>query len=100
MQKGKEMMVKAHMLCLLNKGNLLKKTTDTQIIERIELQKTLKKKHSHELKHNADIEMIVAYVFGELDTYFNVSLLFYFVVTKLFSPLSTCGGELRHFGNL
>ena len=44
--------------------------------------------------------MIVAYVSGELDTYLNVSLLFYFVVTKLFSPLSTCGGELRHFGNL
>ena len=43
--------------------------------------------------------MIVAYVSGELDTYLNVSLLFYFV-TKLFSPLSTCGGELRHFGNL
>ena len=34
---GKEMMVKAHMLCLMNKGNLLKKTADRQIIERIEL---------------------------------------------------------------
>ena len=36
----------------------------------------------------------------DLDTYFNVSLLCYFVVTKLFLPLATCGGELRHFGNL
>ena len=37
---------------------------------------------------------------GDLDTYFNVSLLCYFVVTKLFLSLATCGGELRHFGNL
>lgn len=35
---------------------------------------------------------------GDLDTCFNVSLLCYFVVTELFLPLATCGGELRHFG--
>lgn len=57
-------------------------------------------KHSHELKHSANIETVVADVSGDLDIYFNVSLLCYFVVTELLPPLFTCVGELRHFSNL
>lgn len=46
------------------------------------------------------IKLIVAHGFRDLHIYFNVGLMYYFVVMELLLLLFACVGELRHFSNV